>query len=84
VWSSVKGDAVNPFTEKNVRLYRWFTILYNARAYYPVLAVLFVDLGLRLEDYSRLNALWAVTILLLEIPSGALADTIGRKKLVVF
>ncbi len=75
---------MNPFEEKNVRLYRWFTILYNARAYYPVLAVLFVDLGLRLEDYSRLNALWALTILLLEIPSGALADTIGRKKLVVF
>jgi len=75
---------VNPFEEKNVRLYRWFTILYNARAYYPVLAVFFVDLGLRLEDYSRLNALWALTILLLEIPSGALADTIGRKKLVVF
>ncbi len=75
---------MNPFNEKNVRLYRWFTISYNARAYYPVLAVLFVDLGLRLEDYSRLNALWAGAILLLEIPSGALADTIGRKKLVVF
>lgn len=75
---------MNPFQEKNVRLYRWFTLSYNARAYYPVLAVLFVDLGLRLEDYSRLNTLWAVVILLLEIPSGALADTVGRKKLVVF
>ena len=75
---------MNPFSEKNVKLYGIFTICYNARAYYPVLAVLFVDLGLRLEDYARLNALWAVTILFLEIPSGALADTLGRKKLVVF
>lgn len=75
---------MDPFSEKNVRLYRWFTLSYNARAYYPVLAVLFVDLGLRLEDYSRLNALWAAAILLLEIPSGALADTIGRRKLVIF
>ncbi len=75
---------MNPFNEKNVQLYRWFTVLHGARAYYPVMAVLFVDLGLKLEDFSRLNALWALTILLLEIPSGALADTIGRKKLVVF
>jgi len=59
-------------------------VLYNARAYYPVLAVLFVNLGIAEENYLRLNALWALTILLLEIPSGALADTIGRKKLVVF
>lgn len=75
---------MNPFSEKNIRLYGLFTICYNARAYYPVLAVLFVDLGLRLEDYSRLNALWAAAILLLEVPSGALADTFGRRKLVVF
>lgn len=79
-----EARAVSPFAERNVRLYLIFTVLYNARAYYPVLAVLFVDLGIRLEDYSRLNALWALTILLLEIPSGALADTIGRRKLVVF
>ena len=76
--------SVDPLKEKNVKLYRWFTLFYNARAYYPVLAVLFIDLGLRLEDYSRLNALWALSILLLEIPSGAIADTIGRRKLVVF
>ncbi len=75
---------MNPLKEKNIRLYILFTIFYNARAYYPVMAVMFVDMGVRLEDYSRLNALWAATILLLEIPSGAMADTIGRKKLVVF
>lgn len=74
----------NAFAYKNIRLYSWFTIFYNARAYYPILAILFVDLGLKIEDYNRLNALWAGAILLLEIPSGALADTIGRKKLVVF
>jgi len=75
---------VNPFDEKNVRLYGLFSICYNARAYYPVLAVLFVDLGVKIEDYSRLNALWAVTILLLEVPSGAFADTFGWRRLVIF
>ena len=31
-----------------------------------------------------LNAVWAATIVLLEVPSGALADILGRKNLLVF
>lgn len=73
-----------PFAERNPRLFVWFTTLYNARAYYPVLAVLFTDLGLSLEQYVLLNAVWAAAIFLLEVPSGALADTLGRKRLLVF
>lgn len=63
--------------------YVWFTALYNARAYYPVLAVLFLDLGLTLDQYVMLNLIWAATIFLFEVPSGALADTFGRKKLLI-
>jgi MFS family permease len=73
-----------PFAARNTRLFVLFTTLYNARAYYPVLAVLFTDLGLRLEQYVMLNAVWAAAIFLLEVPSGALADTLGRKRLLVF
>ncbi len=72
-----------PFAEKNARLFVLFTTLYNARAYYPVLAVFFTDLGLKLEHYVLLNAVWAVAIVLLEVPSGAMADVIGRKRLLV-
>jgi MFS family permease len=63
--------------------YVWFVALYNARAYYPVLAILFLDLGLTLDQYVMLNLIWAATIFLFEVPSGALADTFGRKKLLV-
>lgn len=63
--------------------YVWFTALYNARAYYPILAILFLDLGLTLDQYVMLNLVWAATIFLFEVPSGALADTFGRKKLLV-
>ena len=42
-----------------------------------------MDLGLTLEQYALLNVIWAGTIILLEIPSGALADVIGRKRVVV-
>ena len=73
-----------PFVWRNPRLFVLFTTLYNARAYYPVLAVLFTDLGLSLEQFVLLNAVWAVAIVVLEVPSGALADTIGRKRVLVF
>lgn len=73
-----------PFAARNARLFVLFTTLYNARAYYPVLAVMFTDLGLRLEQYVLLNGVWAAAIFLLEVPSGALADTVGRKRLLVF
>lgn len=63
--------------------YVWFTALYNARAYYPILAILFLDLGLTLDQYVMLNLVWAATIFLFEVPSGALADTLGRKNLLV-
>ena len=35
--------------------YIWFTALYNARAYYPILAILFLDLGLTPDPYAMLN-----------------------------
>ncbi len=73
-----------PFAGRNPRLFVLFTTLYNARAYYPVLAVLFTDLGLKLEQYVLLNVVWAAAIVLFEVPSGALADVIGRKRLLVF
>jgi len=67
----------------NSRRFILFTVFYNARAYYPVLAILFLDLGLTLDQFVLLNLIWAAAIFLFEVPSGALADTIGRKKLLV-
>jgi MFS family permease len=58
-------------------------MLFNARFYYPVYALLFLQHGLSWEDFGILNGIWAITIILLEVPSGALADTLGRKKLMV-
>lgn len=67
----------------NPRRFIVFTVFYNARAYYPVLAILFLDLGLTLDQFVMLNLVWAATILLFEVPSGALADTVGRRNLLV-
>jgi MFS family permease len=75
--------GTGPFAQANVRWYAWFTTAFNARFYYPILAILFLDLGLSLSQFVMLNAIWAATILLAEVPSGALADLIGRRKLLI-
>jgi MFS family permease len=67
----------------NPRRFTVFTVFYNARAYYPVLAILFLDLGLTLDQFVLLNLIWAATILLFEVPSGAIADSLGRRNLLI-
>ena len=68
---------------RNVRLFMAFRILFNIRFYYPVFMVMFLKYGITLEQFGLLNAVWAVVIVLLEVPSGALADILGRKALLV-
>jgi len=67
----------------NIRLFIAFRILFNARFYYPVFTILFLDYGLSLEQFAVLNTVWAVTIVLAEVPSGALADLLGRRLLLI-
>ncbi len=68
---------------RNANRFVIFSVFFTARAYYPVLAILFIDLGLTLDQFVLLNLIWALTIFLFEVPSGALADTIGRRTLLV-
>jgi len=69
--------------EGNRKRFIAFRVFFNARFYYPVLAVLFLDLGLSAADYSLLNFVWALVIVFAEVPSGALADRFGRRPLVI-
>lgn len=48
---------------------------------YPVYALLFRDTGLSVWQISSLFALWSVTGVLLEVPSGAWADSVSRRRL---
>ncbi|AWW40622.1 MULTISPECIES: MFS transporter [Streptomyces] len=48
---------------------------------YPVYALLFSDAGLSVWQISSLFALWSLTGVLLEVPSGALADAVSRRLL---
>ena len=77
------SNEKSPFAIRNVRLFIAFRVFFNARFYYPVFTILFLDFGLTLEQFALLNAAWAAAIVLLEVPSGALADTFGRRNLLI-
>ena len=66
-----------------MRLFIAFRIFFNSRFYYPVFTILFLDFGLTLSQFALLNAAWAAAIVVMEVPSGALADIIGRRKLLI-
>ena len=69
--------------DRNWRRFVIFRVLFNSRFYYPVLAVLFLDLGLSATEYTLLNFAWAVAIVIADVPAGVLADRFGRKPLVL-
>ena len=76
-------SPANSIAECNRKRFIAFRVFFNARFYYPVLAVLFLDLGLSAAEYSLLNFVWALVIVCAEVPSGAFADRIGRRPLVI-
>jgi MFS family permease len=69
--------------DRNWRRFILFRVLFNSRFYYPVLAVMFLDLGLSATEYTLLNFAWAIAIVCTDLPAGALADRIGRRPLVI-
>ena len=69
----------SPFAISNIRLFIAFRIFFNARFYYPVFTILFIDFGLTVSQFALMNAVWAATIVIMEVPSGALADIWGRR-----
>jgi len=70
--------------EGNLRRFTLFRLLYTSRFYYPIFTILFLDYGLTLEQFAILNIVWAISIVVAEVPSGAMADIVGRKQLLVY
>lgn len=60
-----------------------FSFLGDFILLYPVYTLLFSDSGLTVPEITSLFVIWAVAALLLEVPTGALADSLSRKALLV-
>ncbi|CAM5600485.1 MFS transporter [Streptomyces pilosus] len=79
--------TLTPTRAPDVRVRRLTTTLYGYAfldefiLLYPVYALLFSDSGLSVWQISSLFALWSVTAVVLEVPSGAWADAVSRRLL---
>lgn len=60
-----------------------YKIFQNLLLIYPVYPLLFSEAGLSVSQISLLLAIWSIPVILLELPSGILADRWSRKYLVV-
>lgn len=58
-----------------------YTLLDEFVLFYPFYALLFVDTGLSTAEISSLLAIWSVTSVALEVPSGVWADAVSRRAL---
>ncbi|MEE6257314.1 MFS transporter [Plantactinospora sonchi] len=61
--------------------YHLYVFLDDFVLLYPVYALLFTDTGLSVAEISSLFVLWALSGLLLEVPSGVVADAVSRRLL---
>lgn len=67
----------------NVKLYYIYSFLKNLVPVYPVYLILFQSRGLTFSEISLLLAVWSVPAVLLEMPTGILADRWSRKNMIV-
>lgn len=64
---------------KSVKLFYILNFIRNLVPVYPVYVLLFQSKGLSLGQISLLLAIWSVPVVLLEVPTGILADNWSRK-----
>jgi MFS family permease len=70
---------MNPEARSVARLAVTRAVADSVMPLYPLYALLFVDTGLSQAEISALFAVWSVTGLLAEVPTGALADRWSRR-----
>lgn len=66
-----------------VRLFYLYKLFENFVPVYPVYLLLFEQRGIPVSDISLLLSIWSLSVVLLEVPSGILADYWSRKHMIV-
>lgn len=68
--------------ERNVRLYPWFMLLMRAY-FWQAIFILYFRSQLPLEQVFRLEALYYLCVVIIEVPSGYASDRIGRRPVLI-
>lgn len=68
--------------EQNLRRYVWYVALRDTYVWMPVFFLYFQSL-LSLEQVLLLEALYYISVVLMEVPSGYLSDRLGRRPILI-
>ena len=74
----------NYLFEKNITLYKWFSFLIMTPIMMPIIVIFWENNGLDTFDIYLLQAIFAIAVVLLEVPTGMVADVLGKKKSLLF
>ncbi len=77
------NDQRSELLRKNKRRIFWTRLFIDTKPLNSVLTFFYLAKGLNLSSVYYLGIFWAVTSFALEIPTGYLADIIGRKKTLI-
>ena len=69
--------------EKNIRKLYWFKALSQTGFFLPIIVLFWQDNGLSMAQVMLLQSIFAILVVILEVPTGYLADVWGRKKSLV-
>ncbi len=70
---------MNPF-RRNLRIVAWVRLLDAMLFSIPIITLYWKRNGLDLQDIFWLQAIFALSVVVFEIPTGAIGDRLGRKK----
>ncbi|MBK06305.1 MAG: hypothetical protein CL920_25115 [Deltaproteobacteria bacterium] len=65
--------------ERNLRLYWWYCVFIFTPCYLPVVVLFWKQSGLDMFEVYALQGLFALSMVLLEVPTGMVADRIGKR-----
>ncbi len=65
---------------RDLRLFYLFRLLATTHLFVPIAVLFFSSRGLGFDKAMLLNTIWCGAVLLFDVPTGALADRIGRRR----
>ena len=65
-------------TAVNLRIYPWYVALFNAHFWMPVFFLYFLQ-HVSMSEVLRLEAIYYLAVVILEVPSGYFSDRFGRR-----
>lgn len=66
--------------ERNIFLFNVYNALFGVAFFVPVMVLFWKDNGLSFQQIMYLQSFFAITMVVLEVPSGMISDRIGRRR----